>query len=92
VRVSNGVIGLSTCVIDRITNRDLDIDALVEPAAAALIIILRTAAQLDPSTTLAAPIRMELETSFEVGGTITPVSTTRRGRPTAGFESHFERQ
>jgi AcrR family transcriptional regulator len=53
---------LDEMMIDRITNRDVDIDALVELAAAALVTTMRTAAQLDPAITLAAPIQDELDT------------------------------
>jgi AcrR family transcriptional regulator len=53
---------LDEMMIDRITNRDVDIDALVELAAAALVTTLRTAAQLDPAITLAALIQDELDT------------------------------
>jgi AcrR family transcriptional regulator len=40
---------LDEMMIDRITNRDVDADALVELAAAALVATLRTAATVDPS-------------------------------------------
>ena len=48
----HGWIGyLDEMMIDRITHRDVDIDALVELAAAALAVTLRTAAALDDSIT-----------------------------------------
>ncbi|MEV0672012.1 helix-turn-helix domain-containing protein [Mycobacterium sp. NPDC050441] len=48
----HGWIGfLDEMMIDRITHRDVDIDVLVDLAAAALAVTLRTAAALDPSIT-----------------------------------------
>ncbi|WKG01433.1 TetR/AcrR family transcriptional regulator [Mycolicibacterium sp. HK-90] len=48
----HGWIGfLDEMMIDRITHRDVDIDALVDLAAAALAVTLRTAATLDDSIT-----------------------------------------
>ena len=58
---------LDEMMIDRITNRDIDIEALVELTTAALVTTLRTAAQLDPSIILATPVQDALET-FTVSG------------------------
>jgi AcrR family transcriptional regulator len=44
---------LDEMMIDRITNRDVDAEALVELAAATLVTTLRTAASIDPSIGLA---------------------------------------
>jgi hypothetical protein len=43
---------LDEMMIDRITHRDVDGEALVELAAAALIATLRTAAEIDQSISL----------------------------------------
>lgn len=69
----HGWIGyLDEMMIDRITNRDIDVDALVELAAAALITTLRSASRLDPTIRFDASITRELE-KFEV-------QTARRSR------------
>jgi AcrR family transcriptional regulator len=52
---------LDEMMIDRITNRDLDVDVLVELAAAALVTTLLSATRLDSSTTLASSVRDALD-------------------------------
>jgi AcrR family transcriptional regulator len=58
---------LDEMMIDRIANRDVDIEVLVELAASALVTTLRTAATLDPSITLADQVQDSLD-RFTVGG------------------------
>lgn len=52
---------LDEMIIDRMTNRDSDIDTLVEFATATLITTLRTAPQLDPSVHFAPEIVTALD-------------------------------
>jgi hypothetical protein len=52
---------LDEMMIDRITNRDLDVDVLVELAAAALVTTLLSASRLDSSITLASSVRDALD-------------------------------
>jgi AcrR family transcriptional regulator len=52
-------------IIDRIHHRDLDSEALVELAVAALIVTLQTASTLDPALDLPSPISKEMR-SFRV--------------------------
>jgi AcrR family transcriptional regulator len=56
---------LDEMMVDRITHGDIEIDTLVELAAAALVTTLRTTALLEPSISLAPSIRQTLDT-FEV--------------------------
>lgn len=59
----HGWIGfLDEMMIDRITHRDVDIDALVDLAAAALAVTLRTAATLDPTISYTAEAVAALKT------------------------------
>jgi AcrR family transcriptional regulator len=56
---------LDEMMVDRIAHRDIDIDTLVEFAAAALVTTLRTTALLEPSISFAPSIVRTLDT-FEV--------------------------
>lgn len=57
----HGWIGyLDEMMIDRITNRDIDSEVLVELATAALVSTLRTAASVDPSIAYLPPVRRAL--------------------------------
>ena len=53
---------LDEMMIDRITHRGVDVDVLVELAAATLVTTLLGTAMLDPSVTLAPPVRDALDT------------------------------
>lgn len=52
---------LDEMMIDRITNRDIEIDALVELATAVLVATLRTAATVDPSIVYSPDVTNALE-------------------------------
>lgn len=52
---------LDEMMIDRITNRDIDVDVLVELATAALVAALRTAAVVDPSIAYSPDVTDALE-------------------------------
>ncbi|KWX21012.1 TetR family transcriptional regulator [Mycolicibacterium wolinskyi] len=52
---------LDEMTIDRITNRDIDVDVLVELATAALVATLRTAAVVDPSIAYSPDVTDALE-------------------------------
>lgn len=54
-------------MIDRISNADVDVEALVELATAALVCTLQTVPRLDASVVFASPILDELKT-FAVSG------------------------
>jgi AcrR family transcriptional regulator len=70
---------LDEMMVDRITNRDIEIDSLVELACATLVTTLRTAAFLDPSITFDPSVPEALD-AFTVNVAQRPQTTGKTRR------------